>query len=255
MSNEKKKGSSLFINGVLFVSQNNLCFANFNIALVRLKHRCVLPLKSISSIQKQGKSLLVVSEKENNEKEELEFANFDNLEEVTDFLSGFWHRKLLKKESSQAEDQDSWALTTADWEKIVAASKETTYASGEVVKAPGSPQRALFRVIGGICNVTKKQQVVNEMTQGDMFGVLEFLLNSSRHANYEVKALENHTKVYRIEGYYLDVLFSYDPRLCGRFYHYLATELAAKLQNLYYAQMEKQMEGVLNLLEASVGWN
>jgi len=176
------------------------------------------------------------------------------LEEVTDFLSGFWHRKLLKKESQVDQDQDSWALTTTDWEKIVAASKEVTYRNGEIVKEPGSLHRALYKVVAGSCTVTKKQQVVNSMSERDMFGVLEFILNSSRCASYEVKATEDNTKVYCIEGYYLDVLFSYDPRLCGRFYLYLATELTTKLHNLYYSQMEKQMEGVLDLLEATSGF-
>jgi len=31
----------------------------------------------------------------------------------------------------------------------------------------------------------------------------------------------------------------------------LALEIASKLRKLYYEQVEKQMEGVLNLLEAS----
>ena len=46
----------------------------------------------------------------------------------------------------------------------------------------------------------------------------------------EVHCVDDSTKVYRVEGHFLDVLFGYEPQLCGKFYHSLANDIAQRLQ-------------------------
>jgi len=222
--------------------------------VVKIRPKYSVPFREVSSIQRQGKNVILICVKEMESKEEFEFTGFDNVEEVTEFLSGFWYRKCSRPENSSTEttmDKDIWDLSPEDWEKILTASKECVYNRGQTILTTGSSQRVLYKIITGSCHTLKKHHIIYHMKEGDIFGCQEFLLNCSQSHHYEVKAATT-TKVMRIEGVYLDVLFSYDVRLSGRFYRYLALQLSKQLCSIYETQLERQMENVFSLMEHNI---
>jgi len=238
----------------LFISQNYINFCGYNISVVKIRPKYSVPFREVLSIQRQGKSVILSCIKEMESKEEFEFTGFDNVEEVTEFLSGFWTRKCSRPENSTSQttmDKDIWDLSPEDWEKILTASKECVYSAGQTILSPGSSQRVLYKIITGSCHTLKKHHIIYHMKEGDTFGCQEFLLNCTQSHHYEVKAATT-TKVMRIDGVYLDVLFCYDVRLSGRFYRYLALQLSTQLNSVYVSQLERQMENVFSLMEHNI---
>jgi len=67
---------------------------------------------------------------------------------------------------------------------------------------------------------------VDLIRKGDIIGELEFLLSGNSLCTV---VASGRVILQRIEGYYLDVLFYYNPTLAGRFYNHLAQSIKRKI--------------------------
>jgi hypothetical protein len=135
------------------------------------------------------------------------------------------------KAAKQAARVDKFALTQDDWENILKGANLVTLAKDEVIINEGDKLQRIYQVAKASCRIEKgieRKTVLGRMGKEDgVFGEISFLEGGAATAS--VVADENEATVYIIEGYYLDILFQRNPRLSGRFYHYLAQLLAKRV--------------------------
>lgn len=125
---------------------------------------------------------------------------------------------------------DDWRPTNQEWERILAGSVDRTYKAGEVIVQQGELKSlCIYQIQSGTCEVIKEEgKVLKEMTAGDIFGELAFILRNIQHVSASVVATKN-VSLKIIYTDFLEQLFSYFPRLEGSFYYYLATVIGARI--------------------------
>jgi len=110
-----------------------------------------------------------------------------------------------------------------------------------VLQADAWPNRSLYLVQNGSCKVLSgKGKLLWQLSKGDSFGAMGFFLNCSTN-KYTVVASDDNTKIRVVEGYFLDLLAFYKPRLVASFYCYIATELTHKIQALYRTSADSSL--------------
>eukprot|EP01119_Soliformovum_irregulare_P016638 TRINITY_DN4855_c0_g1_i3.p1 TRINITY_DN4855_c0_g1~~TRINITY_DN4855_c0_g1_i3.p1 ORF type:complete len:130 (-),score=47.49 TRINITY_DN4855_c0_g1_i3:87-455(-) len=90
------------------------------------------------------------------------------------------------------------------------------------------------------------------MVEDETFGELSFLDGENSAATASVIAGEDGTEVSIIDGEFINVLFLVKPEIAGKFFRYLATNLASllkKRESKSIAAEEENMVEVSNLLE------
>eukprot|EP01121_Diplochlamys_sp_Union-15-3_P018988 TRINITY_DN703_c0_g3_i1.p1 TRINITY_DN703_c0_g3~~TRINITY_DN703_c0_g3_i1.p1 ORF type:complete len:141 (-),score=11.03 TRINITY_DN703_c0_g3_i1:58-480(-) len=128
--------------------------------------------------------------------------------------------------------QESLVLSKDDWTKILSGAKTNYYKTNEVVIHEGDPLCCIFQVAQGYCRIvthsdSKHTKLLETLNSGCIFGEISFIEGGKASAT--VISSSDDTAILVIEGYYLNVLFQYHPRLAPRFYHYLCTVLAKRL--------------------------
>jgi len=245
--------------------------------LVKSRYKTVIDLKTVSSIQKQPKAIIITRNSKEGKEEVVSFADFEKLSEVCDFLSGFWQRRMVKSDSGSGEnanlgksdfyDEDipedylvspvsprrvqfnggsnggsggEWLMASEDWAVIYGSAKSAVYSLNDTILIGDAwPNRCLYLVQSGGCKILNgKGKLLWQLSKGDSFGAMGFFLNSVTN-KYTVISSEDFTKIRVVEGYFLDLLAYYKPRLTGSFFQYIATELCHKIQAVYRASVER----------------
>eukprot|EP01124_Arcella_intermedia_P021795 TRINITY_DN3109_c0_g1_i2.p1 TRINITY_DN3109_c0_g1~~TRINITY_DN3109_c0_g1_i2.p1 ORF type:complete len:1082 (+),score=234.95 TRINITY_DN3109_c0_g1_i2:2010-5255(+) len=224
--------------GILFVSQNYICFSSSG-GKGLFKYKVIIEIDSIISIGNTPKGIRIIRTKDG-EKENFTFFGFENAKEVSEFLISFCLRKQGKSQlniqcppvepNKNPASPNFWTLTSGDWKKIHAGSRELAFDVDEqIISEYEVPYRAYFQIIEGCCHLKKNDKIIGKLEKGDIFDEVAMLLNTP-HTDISVVAAAE-TKVRMIEGYYLDVLFLYEPSLSGKFYNFLASYLANNLNS------------------------
>jgi len=119
--------------------------------------------------------------------------------------------------------------TKNDWISILKGSRIANYKEGEVIIKNGSKFLQLYQIeYGSVSMEINDYESIISFYDKEIFGVVSFLEGNSP---YNFVAKED-TKVKIIEGYYLQILFQYFPVLSGKFYFYLASCQAKRLQKI-----------------------
>jgi len=112
----------------------------------------------------------------------------------------------------------------------------------------------LFQIREGKCRIEKEiddgtsiilgtiPQEYKSGSKDDIFGEISFLEGGKATAS--VISDSDDTTILIIEGYYLNILFEYNPDLPGRFYHYVAIMLSMRLNK---RQEEERNERKLSM--------
>mmetsp|Transcript_29904 Transcript_29904/g.33374 ORF Transcript_29904/g.33374 Transcript_29904/m.33374 type:complete len:416 (+) Transcript_29904:132-1379(+) len=120
-------------------------------------------------------------------------------------------------------------LTRADWNLILGGAKVKSFARDTPIIKEGATQTNLYQIARGSCRIEKKREgVLGEMAQGQLFGEMSFIKGGG-HASASVISNSRKTVLYIIESDYMTTLFLTKPDMKGRFYHYLASVLAERL--------------------------
>jgi len=123
-------------------------------------------------------------------------------------------------------------MTQADWEIINQGAQLLTLSPDEIFLTPSEcPERIIYRVVEGVVKAVGNDGTVRKIKQGGFFGLEPFFLNNGQQ--YTVSGMDKQAKVLVIPGYLIDILGTYNPRLCGKFYLYLANELLQISQATY----------------------
>eukprot|EP01123_Difflugia_compressa_P001110 TRINITY_DN11270_c0_g1_i1.p1 TRINITY_DN11270_c0_g1~~TRINITY_DN11270_c0_g1_i1.p1 ORF type:complete len:256 (-),score=51.64 TRINITY_DN11270_c0_g1_i1:81-848(-) len=233
--------------GVLFVSPNYVCFANYTAkGLIPLRHKVVIRIETIIAIGNTPKGIQITRMKDD-EKEDFLFFGFDSTKEVCEFLISFCVRKQGRQELSLKEvppggasdhcglensepQAGNWNLVESDWKSIRGGGRDLAFDEDEEIISEGeTPYRGVFEIVEGSCYITKKERIVCKLGVGDIFDETSLILNTSEAETSVIAATD--TKIRLVEGYYLDILFLYKPVICGKFYHFMACMLSKKLHN------------------------
>jgi len=137
--------------------------------------------------------------------------------------------KLFTQNEEQTEMSVTWTFSPNDFREVIEASRTLKFNQNDTILKEGSdPGRCLFMIDSGSCHVLERGKVVKILKKNAIFSVENLMCPVCS----EVIAVEDNTKVSCVEGYYLDVLFSYNPSLSARFYLYLATKLSRKIETI-----------------------
>eukprot|EP01123_Difflugia_compressa_P012964 TRINITY_DN5775_c0_g1_i2.p1 TRINITY_DN5775_c0_g1~~TRINITY_DN5775_c0_g1_i2.p1 ORF type:complete len:404 (-),score=114.06 TRINITY_DN5775_c0_g1_i2:66-1145(-) len=149
-------------------------------------------------------------------------------------------------EEEQEKDDEGLAPSDEDWNKILEGTRSIHLLKDEYVIREGeSHKQRLYQIAKGQCRIEKtvengKTLEFGTITVNDVFGEISFLEGTGATASVISNIPD--TVVHIIDGYYLDVLFDYYPGLSGRFYHYLATVLSARLKTREETQIKVKVE-------------
>ena len=110
----------------------------------------------------------------------------------------------------------------------------------------GEPFQSLYQIEKGACDIVVpigegKTITVTQLGEGEIFGEISFIMNSDskRYApGASVIAATEEVTVAAISGYFVSTLFDIELGFAGRFYKYLASLLAKRVQ----AQLKRNME-------------
>jgi len=142
---------------------------------------------------------------------------------------------------------DRLQLTADDWRTLLQGADCEQIPAGETIVREGEEATRIFHLNSGSCDVFKSTEEstptsyldpdsydspeaklgrvkISTIKPDTTFGEIGFLLD---HASASVVAKEP-VSLHSISAHYLSILFSLDPALGGRFYHYLATILTVR---------------------------
>eukprot|EP00002_Diphylleia_rotans_P026207 TRINITY_DN5213_c0_g1_i8.p1 TRINITY_DN5213_c0_g1~~TRINITY_DN5213_c0_g1_i8.p1 ORF type:complete len:655 (-),score=142.31 TRINITY_DN5213_c0_g1_i8:1183-3147(-) len=126
-------------------------------------------------------------------------------------------------------EQETMLLTHKDWMLFQEGAKVVTYSKDTPILREGDRSRNMYQIARGRVRIEKGGQVLRSMDVGQFFGEISFLEGGSASAT--VLADESPTAVYIIDGPFIEGLLKVEPGLPGRFYNYLAIQLADRLRN------------------------
>jgi len=222
--------------GILYVTQYHLCFLVYDsFSFMKGSHKIIVDTESIEEIQLKSKSI-IITKKSKSKIQTLEFTSFKNITETYDFLNGIWHQKIDKfftddnhsipsKKESIIDTSSYLRISNEDLEQLERSADTFTFGAGDVILDPTREQeRCIYFIKQGKVKLQTLNQKDILLSTGSAFGFEGFLLNSLEN-DFKVISFEENTKVCRFEGYYIDTLQIYDPRLSAWFYFYLADSI------------------------------
>lgn len=232
--------------GTLCISQNYLCFES---VVFGMTSKEVVLLANVSNLEITKKKELKIGSKG----KRLIFG-MENLDEIHSLLKSLCpnnpssqdddeidvdpkslkSRKSMKKLSIAAGHQDvdmSRGLTKSDWNLVQQGFKCITYVKDEPIIEQGKSHQRIYQIAKGRCRIEISSDgvntVVGHVKSGALLGEMSFLEGTAATAS--VIADENAVDVYVLEGHFINILFVKYPDLAGRFFCYLATVIAGRL--------------------------
>eukprot|EP00004_Rigifila_ramosa_P010800 TRINITY_DN2286_c0_g1_i1.p1 TRINITY_DN2286_c0_g1~~TRINITY_DN2286_c0_g1_i1.p1 ORF type:complete len:916 (+),score=253.09 TRINITY_DN2286_c0_g1_i1:260-2749(+) len=213
--------------GRLYLSKNYLSFTS---KVLGMKTREVFLLKEITTVTAAAGRLEIVL----GEKDRLAFIGFEKLDEVAELL----HTAKAKADSGGVvpgpvvEKTSRGGLSKQDFDLLLTGAKLVSYERDMAIMAEGSVSSSLYQLARGSVRVEKGQGddrvVLRRMGPGVMFGELSFLQGGAVTAS--ICADDDGADVYVIEQSFVESLLDLDPELPGRFYKFLAINLANRLR-------------------------
>jgi CRP-like cAMP-binding protein len=247
MSTSKKPGQ-------MYISQRYVCFDS---SLFGSHTKEVVQLSKVTDITMKKKDLKLKMKKN-----QYTFIFNASLEEVHSLIVSLWEkakqeagesgdgqgsgpasaevssRKLESKPSRRISLNPQTAkaslepkATEEDWRLVLQGAKDLHFQKDQVILKEGLEHQCVYQIVHGNCRIEKEtpegvKKVLGSMEQGQLFGEMSFLQGGG--ATVSVVADEEVT-VYVIEGDYINALFGRHPDLAGRFYHFLSSVLANRL--------------------------
>lgn len=139
-------------------------------------------------------------------------------------------RRISLQNPASAKASLEPKATEEDWRLVLQGAKGLNFEKDAVILKEGTDIGAIYQIVQGNCRIEKEtpegKKVLGSMEQGQLFGEMSFLQGGG--ATVSVVADEEVT-VYVIEGGYINALFGRYPDLAGRFYHFLSSVLANRL--------------------------
>ena len=143
---------------------------------------------------------------------------------------------LMGQHANEARREVPQKVTAEDWALFLEGAQRRRYVHGEVVLREGDETQALYQVARGSLRVElaikgrPQALVVGRREQGDLFGERTLLLGG--RASATIVCDSDEAVVLWLPASYLHELFASHPELPGKFYCFLATFLAGRLQQM-----------------------
>jgi len=158
------------------------------------------------------------------------------------------HKGSIRIQDSSSKknlsSEDTITMSTEDWDLVNAGANLVSFKDGEAIINEGQEHHRIYQLATGRC-VIKKTTMEGEIVLGlthppALFGEMTFLENGKATAS--VIASGEDCSVYIVEGFYINTLFVDYPALAGRFYSFLATVLAKRLNDREEALTKQEAE-------------
>eukprot|EP01122_Echinamoeba_exundans_P008896 TRINITY_DN302_c0_g3_i1.p1 TRINITY_DN302_c0_g3~~TRINITY_DN302_c0_g3_i1.p1 ORF type:complete len:1771 (-),score=520.87 TRINITY_DN302_c0_g3_i1:72-5384(-) len=123
-------------------------------------------------------------------------------------------------------------MSKEDWALVQRGFKLVTFKKDEDVIKEGTEMQRIYQIAKGTCRIqithpTEGPKVVGSMETGALFGEMSFL--EGKGATASVIADSETVEMYILEGHFINIVFAAHPDLSGRFYAYLASVIAERL--------------------------
>jgi len=218
--------------------------------VVRLRHPTYGLTKEAEGTQKEtfkGSDLVhwISKDPEYSVKQHIDFCqdlmNFNYIGPVTandSFIYETFNPELLYQFKVSAP-----IMTHRDWKIILQASSRRTYRKGEFIIKQGTDQNQIYQLLFGSCHIErtplggKDRAVRNLGTIGPPQTIGEVSLLTGSKATASVIADSDEVEVLILERNFINIMLVRYPDMAGRFYHYLASVLARRLN--YHESGEK----------------
>jgi CRP-like cAMP-binding protein len=137
--------------------------------------------------------------------------------------------ELARRNTSTNEERE--ALTEADWELLTKGAKRVKLARDEAVVREGDVYQCVYQIASGQCRVTARSgSVLATLHEGEVFGEVSFVQRSPTGASATVIADGGDVELIVLEGYYVYAASQEKPGFGGRFFRYLSTVLAQRIE-------------------------
>jgi len=229
-----KQGTAKGAKGILYVSHNHICFSA-DVFGRKVKSKYAFGLIRDLQLNDNKIELLLPNT-------QVVIKDFENIQEAfSNILEQSKQNKdttedYVEEEKTEEGEDSNLAPSNSEWDQILEGTRSMHFQKNEYVILQSNPQpQRLYQIAKGSCRiemVLDGQTIVFGVitTQDSMFGEISFLEGVGGKATASVVANEPETVVRVIEGYYLNILFEYNPGLAGRFYHYLGQVLSKRLK-------------------------
>lgn len=153
---------------------------------------------------------------------------------ITDEL-GEEHGSFMKRKTTMKDVNgavEGITLSKEDWALVQRGFKLVTFKKDEDVIREGTEMQRIYQIAKGTCRIqithpTEGPKVVGSMEAGALFGEMSFL--EGKGATASVIADSDSVEMYILEGHFINTVFVAYPDLSGRFYAYLASVIAERL--------------------------
>ncbi|PRP80093.1 hypothetical protein PROFUN_12247 [Planoprotostelium fungivorum] len=135
----------------------------------------------------------------------------------------------------EAGGRDSFTMSKHDWSILLRGATKKVYHPDQIVVRQGSKRRRLYFISTGACKAVARatadgrETVLNMMSEEEIFGEVSFFSNSPASAS--VIATEEPTEIYTIDSHYIKSIIASHPKVVARFFSYIGTLLAYRLQS------------------------
>eukprot|EP01130_Rhizamoeba_saxonica_P014731 TRINITY_DN6464_c0_g1_i1.p1 TRINITY_DN6464_c0_g1~~TRINITY_DN6464_c0_g1_i1.p1 ORF type:complete len:1172 (+),score=302.35 TRINITY_DN6464_c0_g1_i1:87-3518(+) len=238
--------------GVLYLTQKYLCYYSSTFAR---KNVIKLKMDRISEVSLFKEKKIEVTSK----KKSYYFKDFENINEALQLITSVLRNNKANDEilgdddhfdmfDDETEEQFGLLPSRTDWDEILRGTRREKYVAGDIIIEQGASSRPrIFHISIGTCRIEKttedgKTIVLGTITTEDpIFGEISFLEGATGRTTASVVADSEDTRIDILEGFFLDILFNYDPGMAGRFYHYLAYILSNRLSDREAAAREARI--------------
>jgi len=137
-------------------------------------------------------------------------------------------------------------MESAHWDLVLAESRIKSYPHGKVILQEKSDVLEIFQVTSGRVKISKKtpegDKDIGFLEQGALFGDMSFLDPENSLATATIIAEGPDVQISTLDAFFINLLFVYQPELAGRFYSYLCTVLATRIQERRQALRTKRTD-------------
>lgn len=222
--------------GKLYLFPLYICFSA---KMFGRETKVAVPFAEVKSVDIQDNSIFIFAD----EPYELVFEK-ELPEEAKLFILTAWKAQKqstgtattprLHKDDSGA---GALALSTEDWEKVYACAVQMTYKKNERILTQGERPYRIYHISKGVCRVEMTSPdkdkggapiVVGKMQTNQMFGELSYMFGGC--AKVTVIADQDGVEVYYLERSSLEKIFAEKPLLGGKFYKFIAEQMASEVE-------------------------
>jgi len=128
-------------------------------------------------------------------------------------------------------EQEKKLLTEEDWNALVGGTKLKSFKKDEIIIQQGRQYQKICQIVKGRCRVEKEEngvkQLLNVMTAPETFGEPSFTVWD--RTSFVSVVADEEVSLSIIEGYFIRICCDLKPGFEGRFFNYLAAQLARRV--------------------------